>query len=363
SGTPTKPHHTPFPEVESSHPTTSSIPLPSISNAPIPTVTQSLTTPIIQYSRRARIAPSSALPTVADEPASPVRDAQEEEIGRLKERVQVLEDREAVTTKQYGEDAPIKGRSNNEREAAAERISNDSEEIARVLTSMDAATVLAGEIDVPNSSGFIPTDGPPTTVISTGSERRTMTKNQKREYYMAVIKSNLGWRFKDFKGMTFEEIEAKFDEVSKQIENFIPMGSKEETERLKRRGLNLEKEQVKKQKSSEEPPEIETTTKEFTKEKIKEMMQLVPVEDVYVQALQVKHPIIDWKVHSEGQRSYKQIIRLGGSFACYQFFVDLLRQLDREDLNQLWALVNEYLSIRPALSDKEMELWVELKRM
>nr|GEY01552.1 hypothetical protein [Tanacetum cinerariifolium] len=55
------------------------------------------------------------------------------------------------------------------------------------------------------------------------------------------------------------------------------------------------KEQVKKQKSSEEPPEIETITKEFTEEKIKEMMQLVPVEDVYVQALQVKHPIIDWK--------------------------------------------------------------------
>nr|GFD02920.1 hypothetical protein [Tanacetum cinerariifolium] len=33
------------------------------------------------------------------------------------------------------------------------------------------------------------------------------------------------------------------------------------------------------------------------------------------------------------------------------------------DLNQLWALVKEYLSIRPATSEKEMELWVELKRM
>nr|GEY69671.1 hypothetical protein [Tanacetum cinerariifolium] len=173
--------------------------------------------------------------------------------------------------------------------------------------------------------------------------------------------------------MTFEEIEAKFAEVTKkqkreyymakQVEDFIPMGSKEETERLKRKGLNLEKEQVKKQKSSEEAPKIKTSTEEFTEEKIKEIMQLVPVEDVYVQALQVKHPIIDWKVHTEGQRSYWQIIRLGGSFACYQFFVDLLKQLEREDLNQLWALVKEYLSIRPATNDKEMELWVELKRM
>nr|GFB83936.1 hypothetical protein [Tanacetum cinerariifolium] len=62
SRTPAEPHHTPFPEVESSHPIISSIPLPSIPTAPIPTVTQPDTTPIIQYSRRARIAQSSALP-------------------------------------------------------------------------------------------------------------------------------------------------------------------------------------------------------------------------------------------------------------------------------------------------------------
>nr|GFB63960.1 hypothetical protein [Tanacetum cinerariifolium] len=167
-----------------------------------------------QYSRRARISQSSALPTVADEPASPVKDVSKreacpiesgfivdqdkatiaksstlphdsaprvtspaadkgkEEIVRLKERerVQVLEDRESVAAKQSRDDAPIKRRSINEGEAAAKRISNDSEEIARVLTSMDAATVLAGGIDVPTGSGSIPTAGSPATVISTGSE-------------------------------------------------------------------------------------------------------------------------------------------------------------------------------------------------
>nr|GFD37306.1 hypothetical protein [Tanacetum cinerariifolium] len=55
-------------------------------------------------------------------------------------------------------------------EGTAERISNDSEDIARVLTSMDAATVLAGGIDVPTGNGSIPTAGPPATVISTGSK-------------------------------------------------------------------------------------------------------------------------------------------------------------------------------------------------
>nr|GEU87561.1 hypothetical protein [Tanacetum cinerariifolium] len=35
---------------------------------------------------------------------------------------------------------------------------------------MDAETVLAGGIDVPTSSGSIPTAGPPATIISTSSE-------------------------------------------------------------------------------------------------------------------------------------------------------------------------------------------------
>nr|GEZ28066.1 hypothetical protein [Tanacetum cinerariifolium] len=333
SGTSTEPHHTPSPEANTSHPTPSSIPLPSIPTAPIPLLQRQYCELLAKFQ------------------------AQEEEIVSLKERVKVLEDKE-VAIIQSRDDAPIKGRSINEGETAAERISNNSEEIARVLTSMDAATVLAGGIDVPTSSGFIPIAGPPTTVISTGSEiardaevarihaedelqgmidsldksnetiakylqeyqdfdldlplekrielisdlvkyqdnyskvykfqsqqRRLMTKKQKREYYTDVIKSNLGWRLKDFKGMTFEEIEAKFAEVWKQVEDFIPMGSKEEIERLKRKGLNLEKEQVKKQKLSEEAPKIETSTEEFTEEKINKMMQLVPIEDVYVQAL------------------------------------------------------------------------------
>nr|GFB33620.1 hypothetical protein [Tanacetum cinerariifolium] len=149
-----------------------------------------------------------------------------EEIVKLKDMVKVLEDKEDVAVTQSGDDASIKGKSINEGEAAAERISNDSEE----------------------------------------------------------------------------------------VEDFIPMGSKEETKRLKRKGLILEKEQVKKQKSSEEASKIETSTKEFTEEKIKEMMQLVPLEDVYVQPFKLNTPSLTG-------------------------------------------------SIGPATSDKEMELWVELKRM
>nr|GFC71856.1 hypothetical protein [Tanacetum cinerariifolium] len=85
-------------------------------------------------------------------------------------RVKYLEDKEGVIRDKSGDDAPIKGRRSNEEEAAAEKISTDSKEITRVLTSLDATNVLAEETNIPTGSGSIPTAGPPATIVSTGSE-------------------------------------------------------------------------------------------------------------------------------------------------------------------------------------------------
>nr|GEV56182.1 hypothetical protein [Tanacetum cinerariifolium] len=194
-------------------------------------------------------------------------------------------------------------------------------------------------------------------------QRKTKTKKQKRDFYVTVIRNNLGWKVKDFKGMSFEEVKAKFKTVWEQIKGGVSKISEGEAAWLKRKGIRSEQESAKKQKTSEEVPEEAKSSNEVPEEKIKELIRLVPIEEVYVEALQVEHPIIDWKVHSEGQRSYWKITRLGGSSASYQFFVDMLKQIDREDLNQLWVLVKETLSVRPATDEKEMELWVELKRL
>nr|GEY33930.1 hypothetical protein [Tanacetum cinerariifolium] len=85
------------------------------------------------------------------------------------------------------------------------------------------------------------------------------------------------------------------------------MSSKEEGKRVKRKGLKLDQGSAKRMKTSEEVYE----------EDLKGMMQLVPLEEVYVEALQVKHPIIEYEIHSEGQREYWKIIRLGGHTAVY----------------------------------------------
>nr|GEU37215.1 hypothetical protein [Tanacetum cinerariifolium] len=218
SGTPTEPHQTPSPKVQTpSHTTHPSSSLPPITTTSIPTVTPTKTTPIRQYTRRTRIARSSVPLTVADEPASPqidvsqgeacptdsdfiadqdratidksstlphnsapwvispttVEGTHEVEINRLKERVKQLEEREGVAATNSRDDVAIKGMNMDEGEVAIERVSDDTKEMVTVLTLMDAATDLAsGVIDVPTGSGSILT-------ASTPAEGSVPTRSEK----------------------------------------------------------------------------------------------------------------------------------------------------------------------------------------
>nr|GEU46439.1 hypothetical protein [Tanacetum cinerariifolium] len=72
----------------------------------------------------------------------------------------------------------------------------------------------------------------------------------------------------------FNSVKEKFIPVWKQTEDFVLMALKEEGERVKRKGMKLEQGSAKNMKTSED----------VSKEDLKEMMQLVPVEEVYVEA-------------------------------------------------------------------------------
>ncbi|GJV14123.1 hypothetical protein Tco_1359446 [Tanacetum coccineum] len=121
------------------------------------------------------------------------------------------------------------------------------------------------------------------------------------------------------RGMSFEQIEEKFILVWKQMQDFVPMNSKLESKRVKRPGLQLDQE----------------NPKELSEEELKKMMEIVHVEEVYIEALQVKRPIIDWEVYSEGQRLYWKIVKAGDHTEIHQTFEDMLKKFDREDLDKL----------------------------
>ncbi|GJZ14171.1 ribonuclease H-like domain-containing protein [Tanacetum coccineum] len=60
------------------------------------------------------------------------------------------------------------------------------------------------------------------------------------------------------------------------------------------------------QKRQSDPSQEQSTEepKELSKEDLKEMLEIVPVEETKAEALQVKYPIVDWEVHTEGSRKY-----------------------------------------------------------
>nr|GEW50077.1 hypothetical protein [Tanacetum cinerariifolium] len=389
-----------------------------------------------QYTRRARIAQSLALPPVADEPASPIEgDSQGLSIWRteMEEMMTHLE----ICHNQRDE-VGDRGGSRYREEYGKRKQRHRGNEVAIV------SIPFAGEIptvSVPTGSGVVPTASLifTTATVATPYSRRKgkekmfeseTPKKKKLQEQMDVqmarqLKKEMA---KDAQRMNEqiakdaeiarinaeEELQIMIDgldrnneTVAKYLQDYhqfaadLSIGerielindlvkfqdnyakvlkpstsrgcSKEEGERFKRKGISLEQDSAKKVKISEEdlkammqlvPVEEDSAKKvKISEEDLKAMMQLVPVEEVYVEALQVKHSIIDWEIQTEGQRSYWKIIRLGGSTSSYQFFVDMLKHFDREDLNQLWALVKETLNIRQATSNKEKELWVELKRL
>nr|GEV73524.1 hypothetical protein [Tanacetum cinerariifolium] len=98
--------------------------------------------------------------------------------------------------------------------------------------------------------------------------------------------------------------------------------------------------------------------KEMSEEDVQNMLEIVPVSEFKVEALQVKYPIIDWEIHTEGSKTYWKIIRVGGITEAYKSFEDMLKGFDREDL----LSEKKFSSAVPSV-DKEKALWVELKRL
>nr|GEW22515.1 retrotransposon protein, putative, unclassified [Tanacetum cinerariifolium] len=259
-------------------------------------------------------------------------------------------------------------------EKSTELGSNDTEEMVNVLSSMEAANILTSGVaavsvspvagvstaGVPTVSGLFPTASVIFTTASVvtpytrrsrgisakdkgkqdskiarlhaekelkrmieGLDRRNeVIAKHLQEYKQAKTELTVGEKLEMINELVkYQDHHAKILKYQAQqsrplskkeqrefymsFEDFVPMSSKEEAERVKRKGLKLDQGSAKRIKTFEDVSE----------EDLKGMMQLVPLEEVYVEAL------------------------LGGHTAVYQFFVDMLKQFDREDLHQLWTLL------------------------
>ncbi|GKF42514.1 hypothetical protein Tco_0125856, partial [Tanacetum coccineum] len=70
-----------------------------------------------------------------------------------------------------------------------------------------------------------------------------------RKNMLMYLKNRGGYKMKDFKGMSYDDIRPIFEKVWDQVHSFVTMDSEEEGQRLKRAGQDVEAKPAKRQRT------------------------------------------------------------------------------------------------------------------
>ncbi|GJS04323.1 hypothetical protein Tco_0320831 [Tanacetum coccineum] len=187
------------------------------------------------------------------------------------------------------------------------------------------------------------------------------------------LKNMAGFTHNQLKNKSFDKVQKAFDKTMGWIDSFIPIDSKVVKDRAegiktradgssKRAGEDLQQETTKKKK-------VDDYDKE--KEDLKQCFELVTEEEVAINAIPLATKpahIVGFQIHREGRNGYYEIMRADGSAKTYLLFSQLLKEFDREDLENLWKWLRLNMDIkcqRKHMKEKAYErvLWGDLKVM
>nr|GEW92010.1 reverse transcriptase domain-containing protein [Tanacetum cinerariifolium] len=232
------------------------------------------------------------------------------EISRLKARFKSLEDIERGREEPIQEDAPItrgiidigEGLGANK---STKKGSNDTEEMVNVLSSMEAVNIL--------SSGGIHAKEELKLMIEGLDKSNDVIAKHLSKYKQVKADLSIGEKIELISELVkyqdhLDEIlkyqaqqskpsskkEQRKCYMSKHMQDFVPMSSKEESKRIKRPGIKLDQGSSKRVKISHTSRLKPLQEQQFKgskgvfEEELKGMMQLVPLEEVYTEALQVE---------------------------------------------------------------------------
>ncbi|GJV38481.1 hypothetical protein Tco_1410958 [Tanacetum coccineum] len=131
------------------------------------------------------------------------------------------------------------------------------------------------------------------------------------------MKNMAGWKPKDLKNKSFASVQELFENAMKRVNTFVDI-------------------------------DIEL------------------VEDVAIDAIPLATkpaPIVTFQIHRKGRNNYYEIMRADGSAKTYLLFSQLLKEFDKEDLENIWKLVKaKHGNTRPE-EGYERVLWGDIKTM
>nr|GEW15933.1 hypothetical protein [Tanacetum cinerariifolium]GEW15936.1 hypothetical protein [Tanacetum cinerariifolium] len=156
---------------------------------------------------------------------------------------------------------------------------------------------------------------------------KPMTQAQQRTYMSNYIKNMRGYTLHQLRGYSFDEIKELFDTTMKIINTFVPI----ETE-VRGRASKLV--------TGSSQAKITNFVKVGSSKRTAEA-----------------------ELNYEGSKRQKTNEASRVSNHTDQFFKDMLKAFNKDDLVMLWSLVKERFSLTKPTNDKERTLWVELKRL
>nr|GEZ51867.1 hypothetical protein [Tanacetum cinerariifolium] len=142
-------------------------------------------------------------------------------------------------------------------------------------------------------------------------KRKLISIAQAKKNMIVYLKNMAGYKIEHFKGMTYDKVRPIFERKYNKVQTLFKLDKDVEEPTNKRAAEEtLLHESFKKLKvvevsgyhSTEETPTDDP--KEMSKEDVNSMLEIVPVSEFKVEALQVKCPLIDWETHSKGSRTY-----------------------------------------------------------
>ncbi|GKB21277.1 hypothetical protein Tco_0855200 [Tanacetum coccineum] len=190
------------------------------------------------------------------------------------------------------------------------------------------------------------------------------------------LKNMGGYKPSQLKNKSFEEVQRLFNKEMVRVNTFVAMDTEavessakkdessskkveitQESSSGKRAGDHLEQEKEKKQKTDDDQEE---------EEEMKVHIEIVIDEEIAIDDIPLSTkptPVVNFQIHKVGRQGYYEIIRADGSSKTYLVFSGLLKDFDREDLENLWNAVKAKHGYKVLKEAYERVLWGDLKTM
>ncbi|GJW60855.1 hypothetical protein Tco_0110190, partial [Tanacetum coccineum] len=195
------------------------------------------------------------------------------------------------------------------------------------------------------------------------------TKVQKKSTMSTYLKNMAGYKQSQLKNKPFAKTQKLFDKAMTRVNMFGDKDIELVKESSKKAEAEMAKESSSKSAGEELEQEVAKKHKmedDKEKEDLKQCFKIVQDDEVAIDAIPLATkptPIVNFHIHIKVRNGNYEIIRADGSAKPYLLFSQLLKEFDREDLENLWKLVKaKHGNTRPE-EGYERVLWGDLKTM